>query len=351
MIAHFRNILQARLANVSESTMPTTVPQDSSPSPKKVILKIVQAVVTLTVLVYLFTFIEWPKVVQTISEMDLRIIWLAPLLLITGMVAAGVRSSFILARFGVHLSRFHGFQYYLVSSFYGVLLPGVLGGDALRIGFIKKQTGGRLSVIVTSALIERALGFLMVLVIGTTSILLAPSESRMLIGSDVYRSLSMATALVLVAAVGGFFFIRYSRWLDGILDRFESKKSIDTLRNLLYKVRELSIGWLLLLALLSGVFQLFDIVTSYVVATALGMEIALHVLLIVIPVVYIATILPISLGGLGVREGVLAFLLARFAVPVDVAVMFAFSIYLNRLLVALIGGAVQFIRGKPVSEG
>lgn len=58
---------------------------------------------------------------------------------------------------------------------------------------------------------------------------------------------------------------------------------------------------LLQLIALSVLFQAVDIAASLLLAEALGLKLDATTLFIVMPVAYLATLLPISLGGLGVR--------------------------------------------------
>ncbi|MBW2532892.1 MAG: hypothetical protein JRI55_15475 [Deltaproteobacteria bacterium] len=60
--------------------------------------------------------------------------------------------------------------------------------------------------------------------------------------------------------------------------------------------------------------------------------------------------LPISLGGLGVREGVIVYFFVGLGVATSDAVSLSFVVYFNRILVALIGGAVQAV-WKPSAGG
>jgi uncharacterized membrane protein YbhN (UPF0104 family) len=91
-----------------------------------------------------------------------------------------------------------------------------------------------------------------------------------------------------------------------------------------------------------------------VVAGALqvmGHPVALTALLFVMPLVYVATVLPISLGGLGVREGVLSGLLMLFAVPRDDAILAAFLLYLAKVVVGLTGVPAVLTRSQQSRSG
>ena len=93
--------------------------------------------------------------------------------------------------------------------------------------------------------------------------------------------------------------------------------------------------------------QIFDILGSYYMSRAISLNLPLIVLFVVIPIVYITTVLPISLGGLGVREGVLTLLLARVGIPASDAITFSLALYLNRVIIALLGGFLQVFWHLP----
>lgn len=50
-----------------------------------------------------------------------------------------------------------------------------------------------------------------------------------------------------------------------------------------------------------------------------------------------------SLGGLGVREGVLTFFMVKTGVLASDAVFLGLLIYLTRIVLALTGGGIQFL--------
>ena len=104
-------------------------------------------------------------------------------------------------------------------------------------------------------------------------------------------------------------------------------------------------GWTLVLVLiLSAMFQAADIVVTFLLSQALGISVSLVVFFAVIPLVYVAICMPISLGGLGIREGMLVFLLSKFGVAASDAVMLSFLVYVNRVVIASLGGLVQLVQ-------
>ena len=74
---------------------------------------------------------------------------------------------------------------------------------------------------------------------------------------------------------------------------------------------------------------------------ALGYNISWGIFALALPVALLVTFIPISANGIGIREGVLVFLLAQFHVPIEVAVAMALFVDFQLLPFAALGGLVH----------
>jgi len=83
------------------------------------------------------------------------------------------------------------------------------------------------------------------------------------------------------------------------------------------------------------------------VARGLGVVLPLSVWFAVVPLVALAMVLPISIGGVGVREGGLAFLLAPAGVTAERAVAIGLLWFLTTIGGGLIGGLLFLLDRQP----
>ena len=83
------------------------------------------------------------------------------------------------------------------------------------------------------------------------------------------------------------------------------------------------------------------------VARGLGVTLPLSVWFAVVPLVALAMVLPISIGGVGVREGGLAFLLAPSGVPAEQAVAIGLLWFLTTIANGLVGGLLFLLDRTP----
>jgi uncharacterized membrane protein YbhN (UPF0104 family) len=79
------------------------------------------------------------------------------------------------------------------------------------------------------------------------------------------------------------------------------------------------------------------------VSAGLRLDVPVMAFVVFVPLVSVATMLPITVSGLGIREGVWALLMAPFGVPAADAVVCSLLFYVASLAVGGIGG-VLFVR-------
>jgi uncharacterized membrane protein YbhN (UPF0104 family) len=101
-----------------------------------------------------------------------------------------------------------------------------------------------------------------------------------------------------------------------------------------------------LAALVSVGVQLMRVGVHYVVGHALGLEVPFGYFLVFIPLIAIVASVPVSFGGIGVRENSGVLLFGRLGVEGTVAFSMEFIAYLVGLAASLVGGVVFVCRGK-----
>jgi uncharacterized membrane protein YbhN (UPF0104 family) len=102
----------------------------------------------------------------------------------------------------------------------------------------------------------------------------------------------------------------------------------------------------LLSTLLSVVVQLANILIVWLIGLALNLSVPGSYYLILVPTVTLLTLVPISLNGMGVREGGMAIFLAPLGVDPGTAITLAFLWFVAFVLPSL--GGVFFYLGAGV---
>ncbi len=267
------------------------------------------------------------------------------LLMCVSFVLAAWRWQRVLAVFDAHVPLRTLFKHYLAGQFVGNVLPSTVGGDVLRISRASKDIGAR-DVAFASVVLERLTGFVALPLLTLVGFLARPDLLHgrawvaVLIGGSTFGVLGIVILLAASPRLAGRFAER-ENWMRyiGIVH-----VGVDRLRR---DPRDTSAA-----VLLSIAYQVTVLASVYCAIHVIGLRIPNGAVLAFVPAVAIAQVLPISVGGLGVREGLLAFFFHTLGVPTGQAVAVGLLWYAMTLLVSLLGApafAVGHRRPTPVA--
>jgi uncharacterized protein (TIRG00374 family) len=308
---------------------------------RRVLVNALRTLVSLALVIYLFTLIDWNRFGSILSGSNKITLFLAPGALLIGFLFSAIRWQHLLVALDVRQKIKDLYAYYIIGAAYNIFLPGVIGGDVVRIGFCARETDSSIGLISTSVLIERFCGLIVVFIMGAIAICCLPSEAFSALGENFTRGFLVATALVPVLIISVLAISKRLAWNAD--DKITSKLGRKIAR-IIKQVIHIPFHTLVKLVVFSALFLAADILATFALAKAMSIPISLTVFFVVMPIVYVVTLLPVSLGGLGVREGALVYMLTRVGVLSSDAAALAFLVYLNKVMIGLIGGIVQMVR-------
>jgi len=293
---------------------------------------------------YLAWIVDWRRAFDSIGRADKLLLAFVPLITLTSFAASALRWQTILADSGVRLPWFQAFRGYVLALFYGTFLPGVLGGDAIRVGICVQKTHCPVGTATAAVLLERVGGVVSLFCLLFFAYFAVPQQMNGLLSVQSGR-------LIFAAGAAGFVLLLvviltrtlWVRWLPDSQSASWAGRLVRFVRSFAATLAVLHRRSLWIILFYCIIFQLFDIAATFTLARAIGLQLSPAVFLIVVPLTYLVLLLPVSLGGLGVREGTMTFLLSHFGVSTSEAVLLSFLIYLNRMLIGLLGGGLQLI--------
>jgi len=149
---------------------------------------------------------------------------------------------------------------------------------------------------------------------------------------------------IIISIVGIFSIIGVVLALDFLPNKLSNFRIIRGLYALSFEGRRLIMSkfYGIRLIIISVVIHLLSVYTVLILSKGLGITVEWLDVLLVVPVVTLFMLIPISIAGWGVREGVMVFLLGYFSVPPEQALALSILYGLAMLVVALPGGIVWF---------
>lgn len=246
-------------------------------------------------------------------------------------VVAAWRWQRVLAVYDQHIPMRVLLKHYLAGQFVGNALPSTVGGDVLRISRCSKDTGST-EIAFASVVLERLTGFVALPLLTFVGFIARPDlfgvpRSWIAILVAVGTLLLLAVILLLAASprLAGRF-VHNTNWTRfiGIVH-----VGVDRLR------RDRRDAMAALVA--SVAYQMTVLAAVYCAVHTIGLTIPNGAVFAYVPAVAMMQVLPISVGGLGVREGMLALLLHPLGVPTGQAVAVGLLWYAMTIVVSLVG--------------
>ncbi len=266
-------------------------------------------------------------------------------LLITGLgiVLSAWRWQRVLRVFDVRVPLRTLTAHYFAGQFVGNVLPSTIGGDVLRVSRGTTTTGSG-SVSFASVVLERLTGFIALPLLVFLGFLIRPS---LLDNNHAWMALAIACGtlllLVLILVVVGHpklagRFAERENWMRFI---GAVHVGIDRLRHQPRDAFDVLVA--------AVIYQLSTVAAVYCAVHALGISVPNAAVVAFVAAVAMAQTIPISVGGLGVREGLLVLLLHPFGVSTSSAVALGLFWYGMLLVVSLLG-APAFAVGHRVAR-
>jgi uncharacterized protein (TIRG00374 family) len=309
-------------------------------SVKEGFLTLIKLVVAFGVLYYIFSKIPLSAVMVTVITSKINYVMTAFIISIFIQILLAYRLKLLTDEQGMSLSISQVLEIHLCTVFYGLFLPGgSLGAGAIRF-YKLSRSEKKIAESFAAIAFDRMVATIAICVIG------------IVFWSLDFPSDSGYVGLVMIVALGGLltlhsllfikrpslFFHKLSRWLN--LSSVYPK-----IRNLVASMdryKNLSLSAVAMIAILSIAAHLFGILIYYLLARSIRMDISFISIAWIRSVVTIITMIPISVSGVGIREGSLVFLLRPFGIFGEKAVSLSLLVFgTTVLLIGITGGLLE----------
>jgi uncharacterized protein (TIRG00374 family) len=285
-------------------------------------LKIVVACVLLAALAW---GIDWREMPAHLARLDWTLGCLAVLAVVLEMPVNAWKWSWSLRLHDLRFSWIYLFRTGCFGFFFNNFLPSAIGGDVYRVVRTGGQEGTR-SRAISAVLVERVVGLAAMLCNGLLGALL------------LMQTYQLARWYVHVAIIGGaalavLAVLLYAGVLAGLKRRLMSIRFLEPVWDNLRRIGRPRAEWLPLIAT-SFLFQWLAAACLYLSFAGVGAQISLAGALLITAAAGIASVLPISISGIGVVEGSIAGTAIALGVEYDSAVLAALIVRLVTLPVS-----------------
>lgn len=262
-------------------------------------------------------------------------------ILVADRLLMSYKWNLLLRSAGIHISLWENIRLYLVSSFVGLALPSSVGADLVRTYQLSIR---RFEVreAFASVVVERFLAFLAV----ATFVLITAPFLALHYPQLRFIALTAAIATIVIPTIVFLMFSRnMSRWVRQAFPHVLGQRLTDAAGRIYdalvaYRRRLPVLGAFFALSLVETTIPL---ITTVIVARALGIDASWITFVLVVPLILVVIRIPISIAGVGVIELSYVYLLVSMGMGSVQALSLGLLMDIIGILMSLVGGLVLLI--------
>ena len=282
---------------------------------------------------------ELSRVGDVLRAADATLIALAFATYFVGYLVSVARWRVLLAVQGIRPRFSYLYWSFMIGVFFNQLLPTTIGGDVARYQYT--AAGGR-GAALSAVLLDRVFGTVSLMVFAMAGLALALVHGDETLPQGLLRPVAALLVVGLLILVFAFLLPGPASSLlrravlmlpRGGRGPFEKLLGAFAAFRGRHYVAFAALGW-------SLVLQCVVVGHYYLAGLALGIDVPLSAYVFIVPLATVVTALPISINGIGVREGILGYLLGLYGVDPSTSLVFAWVLYAMLLGQGLLGGVV-----------
>ena len=314
---------------------------------KKTLTFLLKATVSIALIWYLLSKTELSEVFEALKSATLLWLILAFSLLYVGKFLTAYRWQLLLNAQGIHIPLRTLIASIFVGQFFNSFLPTTVGGDAMRVYDTAAQSKEATKSI-TSVFVDRLIGVLALAMLAVVGVAYGYLQ-----GQDVSYFVWLAIGVFALCLVGFVIIfnqpaavrvegtvraLNFSRLADKIRETYQALNMVKGNNRVLVNAFLLSIA-----------LQINVVFFYYFTGRSINLGVPVLYFFIIVPVALVILLVPFSINGIGIREGIFVFLLTGLMVPPQLAIAFSLLSFGLTLTQGLLGGIIFALRGANLS--
>jgi hypothetical protein len=241
---------------------------------------------------------------------------------------------------GINLPRKRLVSAFSGGLFFNMFLPSTIGGDFVRsadIAYHSKKT----TTVVATVLLDRLSGFIGMIVLALLALVF---------GYRIIKDFRIILAILFLAALLAFIMLFlfndfFSVFFRKLLSFGSPGRIRRGIKNVLYEMHVFKKNKIVIVKnlLLSVAIQAIGPLTTYMIAVSFHLDLNIFYFFLFIPIITAVTLLPISIGGLGVRDYMTILLFTQMGISKHFAFAFSLLGFFFMLIYAGIGGLIYVL--------
>ena len=285
---------------------------------KKRIILVVQFIITILLLIYLFQRFELSFSKQSLNFLNpLWLIFPVYFAVIFIPILAASRWRILLFFVGINANIYKLMKINFVSIFWGTFLPSGDGFAVIRMYQIEKKFPASPGQASSSIILEKLFGFMHLCLFGFVFSFFINDFPQI----TVFRLILLGFLLILLIVLALLIKTNLINSFQFLLKKFDRGSKIsDYFRNLQDCLKNIPI----LKAILASsplilLIQTISFLNVYLIFKTLDLDVPIIFILASMPIIQIISLIPVTLSGFGLREGAFIYFFSHIGIPVEIA--------------------------------
>ncbi|MFH1413892.1 MAG: lysylphosphatidylglycerol synthase transmembrane domain-containing protein [Candidatus Omnitrophota bacterium] len=307
---------------------------------KKVLGILFRIAISIALIAFILTQVDKESLFEVIRNANKPFLFLGFFVLFFNYVLCLFRWEMLLKTLNIHLPLKRVIMSFAGGHFFNLFLPSTIGGDLMRSIDLTLHTKRPKEVIATIFL-DRLSGYIGLVLLALMSL------------SIGWRLVSNKMVLLCVAAITGFLVIillvlfnkRIYRKTNQLLHSPKAGQIRELIKNLHQEIHyfrhheKAVVSSLILSVFIQAVIPL----AYFVIALSIGLRLDIIYFFVFFPIIGVITLLPISIGGLGLRDAATIFFFGTVGVSRDLAFAMSLLYVVFIMIYGAVGGLIYVL--------
>ena len=293
----------------------------------------------LFILLFILSRIDFSQLLDTLFRVNIYYLLLAVVLNIPQLFFKSYRWNYLLKQQKINYSPLQSFMVYMSSLYVGFMTPGRIG-EFVKALYLKSDKGISISKGFSSVLLDRLFDLYLLIILGFIGIWQFGILGKL---SDTFLILSIIVILVPLIMLNKQLMGKLTKLLYNLAVIKKVKGKIEESSEDFYGgLNQLINPKLLVSGLLTclGYFMFF--IQCYLIVIAMDLPINFITITLFMAISNLISFIPISISGLGTRDATLIFLFSLIGLEPELAVSYAFLVFITFLVAGGLIGAVSW---------
>lgn len=304
--------------------------------------------VSIILLAFLFKQIDKRVLLATIKNVDKSLLFLAFFIFFINYILCLFRWEMLLKTAKIYLPFKRVIISFAGGTFFSLFLPSTIGGDFVRSLDLAIHTK-RPREVVATVFLDRLSGYIGLVIVALLAVFFG---SRLMQDKNVFISVAIITTILIVVLLilfNKFLYSKINQLLHSSGRSPAQGKGLSVLDNIRESLKNLhqeihifrhQKKVILQNLVLSLFIQAINPITFYVIALSLGIKMNIIYFFVYLPIIGAITLLPISIGGLGLRDATTIFFFAKAGLAKDLAFAMSLLSFFFILIYGILGGLI-----------